>query len=75
MSAIKAIGYDWVGTNIALFFAHGVSPAEAESALSFWRHGHFPYLGCKTRAMDDSFHDYVSTVEPLGLPSGVRISH
>ena len=39
-------------------FSHGARPDEAERALSL-RYGHFPYLGSKTRAMDDSFNAYV----------------
>jgi protein tyrosine/serine phosphatase len=52
-------GADRTGLVSAIYlFSHGARPDEAERELSL-RYGHFPYLGSKTRAMDDSFHAYV----------------
>lgn len=42
----------------AYLFSHGLPAEEADAALSL-RYGHFPYLGSKTRAMDESFEAYV----------------
>jgi protein tyrosine/serine phosphatase len=42
----------------AYLFTHGMPAVKADEALSL-RYGHFPYLGSKTRAMDDSFEAYV----------------
>jgi protein tyrosine/serine phosphatase len=53
------VGADRTGLVSAVYlYSHGASEEEAGAALSL-RYGHFPYLGNKTRAMDDSFHAYV----------------
>lgn len=58
-------GSDRAGLVTALYLlSRGEDPATAEQALSLWRYGHFPYLGNKTQAMDDSFHTFVSAMEP-----------
>lgn len=55
-------GADRTGLVAAVYlFSHGARAEEAERALSL-RYGHFPYLGSKTRAMDDSFAVYVHAV-------------
>lgn len=46
----------------AYLFAHGAPPAQAEGALSL-RFGHFPWLGSRTRAMDESFDAYVAATK------------
>lgn len=52
-------GADRTGLVSAIYlFSHGARPDEAKRELSL-RFGHFPYLGSKTRAMDDSFNAYV----------------
>lgn len=53
-------GADRTGLVSAVYlFSHGARTDVAERALSL-RYGHFPYLGSKTRAMDDSFNAYVA---------------
>lgn len=52
-------GADRTGLVSAIYlFSHGARANDAERALSL-RYGHFPYLGSKTRAMNDSFNAYV----------------
>jgi len=54
-----AVGADRTGLVSAVYlFSRGASAKDAYGALSL-RYGHFPYLGTKTRAMDESFHAYV----------------
>ncbi len=63
-------GSDRTGLVTALYrLSRGASPAAAEQALSFWRYGHFPYLGSKTRAMDDSFQVFLATTQPKPQPA------
>jgi protein tyrosine/serine phosphatase len=63
-------GSDRTGLVTALYLlARGKDLATAEQALSLWRYGHFPYLGNKTQAMDDSFHTFVSAMEPTPQPA------
>lgn len=58
-------GADRTGLVSALYrLSRGAAVAEAEGELSLARYGHFPYLGSRTRAMDDSFHAYVATLGP-----------
>lgn len=52
-------GSDRTGLVSAIYlYTHGESAAEADGALSL-RYGHFPWLGSRTRAMDESFEAYV----------------
>jgi protein tyrosine/serine phosphatase len=63
-------GSDRTGLVTALYrLSRGADPATAEQALSLWRYGHFPYLGSKTRAMDDSFQVFLSAMQPKPQPA------
>ncbi len=62
-------GSDRTGLVTALYrLSRGAEPATASQALSFWHYGHFPYLGSKTRAMDDSFQNYLSAMQAKPQP-------
>lgn len=55
-------GADRTGLVAAAYrLTHGQAPAQADRALSL-KFGHFPWLGSKTHAMDDSFAAYVAAV-------------
>jgi protein tyrosine/serine phosphatase len=57
-------GADRTGLVAAAYrFSHGQTVEQADRALSL-RFGHFPWLGSKTRAMDDSFAAFVAAREP-----------
>jgi protein tyrosine/serine phosphatase len=63
-------GSDRTGLVTALYLlSRGKDAATAAQALSSWHYGHFPYLGNKTKAMDDSFHAFVSAMEPTPQPA------
>lgn len=66
-----ASGADRSGLAAALYnrFIKGQSPSTAASQLSF-RYGHFPWLGSRTVAMDNTFWHLVQT----GLPAERRSS-
>lgn len=66
-----ASGADRSGLAAALYnrFIKGQSPSTAASQLSF-RYGHFPWLGSRTVAMDNTFWRLVQT----GLPAERRSS-
>jgi len=52
-------GSDRTGLVAAVYLlSHGEPPDEADGALSL-RYGHFPWLGSRTKAMDESFEGYV----------------
>jgi protein tyrosine/serine phosphatase len=61
-------GSDRTGYVAAIYkhFVEGRSPEEAERQLSF-RYGHFPWLGSKSAAMDNSFHKLIARERPAGL--------
>ncbi|MBS1161326.1 MAG: Protein tyrosine/serine phosphatase [Proteobacteria bacterium] len=54
-------GADRTGLITAIYrLSQGAGAATAEEELSI-RYGHFPYLGAKSRAMDDSFNAYLAS--------------
>jgi protein tyrosine/serine phosphatase len=58
-------GADRTGLVSALYLlSRGADAAVAEQELSLLRYGHFPYLGSKTRAMDESLQTYVAASRP-----------
>lgn len=68
-------GADRTGlVSAAYLFSHGTAAAEAERQLSLG-YGHFPYLGSRTRAMDDSFNAFVAAQASISnnrLPTGTE---
>lgn len=57
-------GADRTGLITAVYrLTHGSDVATAGQELSL-RYGHFPYLGSKSRAMDESFQAYVASQKP-----------
>jgi protein tyrosine/serine phosphatase len=59
-------GADRTGlVSAAYLLTHGEPPDEAEGALTL-RYGHFPWLGSRTRAMDESFEEYVGASAGAG---------
>jgi protein tyrosine phosphatase (PTP) superfamily phosphohydrolase (DUF442 family) len=63
-------GADRTGVVSALYqFTRGVPASEAERELSL-RFGHFPWLGSRSVAMDDSFHAYVEQAASRSVDAG-----
>jgi len=62
-------GADRTGLVTAIYrLQHGADEAGARRELSL-RYGHFPYLGNKSRAMDDSFSAYLVPPNPPPNPA------